>query len=244
MTMKFDNNARKDLENSFDFGWLDEPQEAVREMVVREIPAKFARGYIAKNHYSKTFPDSTMFCFAGYLGDKIAGIITYGMGTSVNQYTSVFADIQKGEYLELTRLWSADTMPRNTESKIISESMKQLPKKIKLIVTFADPSQGHIGYIYQATNALYIGKSMGGTMLITKEGIVKHQRLIGIYRMRQEKLKNKSSQEIIDYLGWKKIKSAPKHKYVYLRGKKKDIKKMKEDIKEKIKKYPKLQKRA
>ena len=52
---------------------------------------------------------------------------------------------------ELTRLWSPDGMPKNTESKLISESIKLLPKEVRLILSYADPSQGHLGKIYQAT---------------------------------------------------------------------------------------------
>jgi len=224
MTMKFDKKAKKDLKNSFDFGWLDTPVEGVKDMIVREVTPKFARGYIATHHYTKTFPDSTKYCFAGYLGDKIAAIITYGMGTSLAQYTSVLNDIKQGEYLELTRLWSADTMPKNTESKIISESMRQLPSKIKLIITYADPSRGHIGYIYQATNAHYIGESSAGSMLVAKCGTEKHPRLIGIYKKRNKHLADKTTQQVLDYLGWSKIKGSSKYKYVYLRGNKKTIK--------------------
>lgn len=237
--MKFDKKSKQDLESSFDFGWLDKPTEKVKEMNVQETNAKFARGYIVKNHYSKTFPDSTKHTFVGYLGDKIAGIITYGMGTTKNQYLSVDEGLKDGEYLEITRVWSADSMPKNTESKLISESMKMLPKQVKLIVTFADPSRGHVGYIYQATNGIYIGQSAGGSMLVTKDGIEKHPRLISMYKKRNEHLRDVSSADIIESLGWKKIDSAKKHKYIYLTGGKKYRKEMLKRLENKILSYPK-----
>jgi hypothetical protein len=44
-------------------------------------------------------------------------------------------------------MWSADGMPRNTESKLISEAIKLLHEEVEILVSFADPSQNHAGYI-------------------------------------------------------------------------------------------------
>ena len=58
---------------------------------------------------------------------------------------------------ELNRLWVDDSVPRNGESFLIAGSIKLLDKEI--IVSFADTSQKHIGYVYQATNFYYCGLS-------------------------------------------------------------------------------------
>lgn len=239
--MLFDEKARDSLKKSFketDYLYNGVP---IKEMTLKQIDCKFARPYIATFHYSRTMPDSSKFIYAGYLGDKLAGIVVYGMGCGKNQYTSVVPDIQNGEYIELTRLWCANDMPKNTESKLISMSLKALPKEIKLVLSFADSGKSHCGIIYQATNWYYLGVNKGGKMLVTSDGVEKHPRLLGIYRMRHPELKDYTSQELMKLLGYTQKESGSKHKYIYLRG---DSRKemYKRYIKENLLPYPKCDK--
>ena len=167
MTKAFDDKARKELVENHkkeDFLYDGVP---VNQMRVIKVDCKFARPYIATFHYSKTMPDSTKYVYAGYLGDKLCGIVCYGMGCGKNQHTALIPDIKNGQYCELTRLWCPNDMPKNTESKLISESLKMLPKEIKLILSFSDNSKNHNGIIYQATNWYYCGQNSGGKLLIT-----------------------------------------------------------------------------
>ena len=212
----------------------------VKDMIVKQVSVKYARPYIATFHYSKTMPDSTRFVFAGYYDDKLAGIVCYGMGASKSQYTSLIPDIKKGEYLELTRLWSPDGMPKNTESKLISESLRMLPPEIKLVVSFADSNQNHVGTVYQATNWYYVGRTNGGKVLITEDGTVQHTRLIGVYRKRHPELSGKTNEEIMQMYGWKYGEGGKKHKYCILLGDKREKKRNFQYIKDKILPYPKL----
>ena len=59
---------------------------------------------------------------------------------------------------ELNRLCVNDNLPKNSLSRFVSLSMKLLPKPM-ILVSYADTAQGHIGYIYQATNWIYTGLS-------------------------------------------------------------------------------------
>lgn len=224
MTASFDEMARKDMINDFlekDFKWDGTP---INQMKVKEISRAFAREYIATFHYSKTFPDSTLYCYGGYLNDRLCGIVCYGMGCGKNQYTAIIPNIENGTYIELTRLWCVNDMPKNTESKLISESLKLLPKKIKIVLSFADESKGHCGIIYQATNWYYLGKNKGSTILENDKGIKKHGRLVGVYRQRHSEYKELSNKEILEKIGLKKVEGGIKHRYLYIRGTKKERK--------------------
>ncbi len=239
MTKKFDDDAR---ERYMKFNREHEEYQTgkVRDMWVEEVTAKYARPYIAANHYTKTFPDSTKYTYAGFINGKLAGIITYGMGVGKNQYTALLPDIQQGEYLELTRLWSPDGFPKNTETRLIAESRKLLPSNVRLIMSFADGSRGHVGTIYQASNFHYCGKSAGGKMLVTEDGIEKHPRLLGIYRLRHPEYRDIKTPELMDILGYKYIPAAPKYRYVLMVGDKKQRKKDILTIKDRILPYPKI----
>lgn len=242
MTARFDEIARETMVNNFAESSFKYNNIAIKDMTVKQIDCKTARPYIATFHYSKTMPDSSKFIYAGYLGAQLCGIVVYGMGCGKNQYTAVIPDIKNGEYIELTRLWVADDMPKNTESKLISKSLKLLPPQIKLVVSFADESRGHAGIIYQATNWYYIGVNNGGKMLVNKSGIEKHPRIISIYRERHPELKNKDVKFIMELLGLKYKQGGRKHKYIFLRGTKKERARMFERIKPKIQPYPKTDK--
>jgi hypothetical protein len=214
MTRRFDEASRVALEQPNLFPILTAAEQAKpRDMVVRRVTPSFARGWIATHHYTKTFPDSTRFVFGGFYGEVLAGIVTYGMGVGLNQYRALLPDIQAGEYVELTRLWSADGLPKNTESRLIAGSLALLPSKIRLVVSFADPSRGHAGTIYQATNFVYCGMSQGGKMLVDADGIEKHPRLLGIYRMRHPEYAKVPVKELMKVLGFTEIAASPKHRY-------------------------------
>ena len=240
MTKVFDDNARINLLSQFDFKETQYNDSPVFSMSVIPISIKLAREYIATYHYTKTMPDSTKYAFGGFYEDKLAGVIVYGMGSSKNQYLSLFPNLENGQYLELTRLWSPDGMPKNTESKLIGESFKLLPKEIEVLISFADPSRGHIGIIYQATNWYYCGMSNGGKQLVTRDGIEKHPRLLGIYKMRHPEQRNLTNQELMDFYGFTYKPTSGKHRYVYLLGNKKTRNKNFSFIKDVIQPYPKI----
>lgn len=238
MTIEFDNKARKILASEIDDNDLIYDGTPIKDIVIKPVSIKIARKYIASFHYTHTMPDSTRFAFAGYLNNKLCGVICYGMGCGKNQYTALIPDIENGQYLELTRLWCAESYPRNTESKIISGSLHLLPKEIKLVISFADSSMNHVGTIYKATNWYYCGMSNAGKVLIDESGLQKHVRLLGIYRARHSEYKNYSNKELLDLLGYKMVEGGAKHRYVMLRGSKKERRQMYNKIKDKILPYP------
>lgn len=243
MTKAFDDKAKRkmiEIFNEDDFKYNGVP---VRDMNLIQVDAKFARPYIATFHYSGSLPDSSKYIYAGYLGNKLCGVIVYGMGAGKNQYTSIIPEIQNGQYVELTRLWCANDMPKNTESKIVSESLKKLPPEIKLVISFADSSKGHSGTIYQATNWHYLGINNGGKVLITEDGTEQHTRLLGIYKTRHPELKKKTNDEIMEMYGWTYGAAGKKNRYVYFLGDKKTKKTMYKQIKERILPYPKYDKK-
>ena len=241
MTFIFDENARKNHKRLLEFFEQNQIPEGTRasSLTARLGTVKEAREFIATYHYSKTMPDSTMEVCMGYYGDILAGICVFGMGAGISQYKAILPTIEQGQYRELTRLWSPDGFPKNTESRLISESIKLLPKKVKLLLSFADPNQGHLGTIYQATNWDYCGMTGGGKRLVNKNGQEFHSRLVGIYRMRHPELAGKTNAEIMKIYEWTYKQDSPKHRYVMIRTGKKETKKLREMYKEQILKYPK-----
>ena len=108
-------------------------------------------------HYAKRVPQS-VYSYNVY-NDKTewCGVIIYGYGASPNLAASV--GLKRGEVLELVRVALNGKQPCTSEC--VSASLKEVHKdapEVKMIVSFADMDQNHLGIIYQATNFIYIGE--------------------------------------------------------------------------------------
>ena len=218
VTRPFDDAARAYLAGGLWAAEEPRPNGQPRDIWVRRISVKAARPLIATHHYSRTMPDATREVFAGYFPDNtLAGLIAFGMGAGKNQYVRLLADIADGEYRELSRLWSPDGMPKNTESRLIAAAIRLLDPSVRLIVSYADPAQGHLGRVYQATNFLYLGMTDGGERLVDESGQEVHSKLLSVYRMRHPEMAEWTGRDIAAHYGFTTIPNPAKHRYVYAR---------------------------
>jgi len=210
------------------------------EIIIRDVSVKLARTYISAYHYLHSVPDSTRECYGGYFNDNLAAVLTFGTGCSNNVFSSVWSKATADTSRELTRLWSPDGMPKNTESKFVSACLKRLDKNVNLVVSFADPAQHHIGRIYQATNFFFVGMSSAGVRYVDENGNEVHARNLGIYRMRHPEYRDINTPELLKILKWTEKDTEGKYKYVYIRPRcnKEKIEMMKE-LQPLIKPYPK-----
>lgn len=215
MTRAFDRDARAYL---LDGLWGEPEGDATvrpRDIRVRRVSVKAARPFVASYHYSRTMPDATREVFAGYFpGSVLAGFVVFGMGAGKGQYTRLLPDLMDGEYRELSRLWSPDGMPTNTESRLIAASIRKLVG-VRLVISYADPSQGHNGAIYQATNFVYLGQTDGGERLADESGQEVHSKLLSVYRMRHPRMADWTSKDIADHFGFRPIPNPAKHRYAF-----------------------------
>jgi hypothetical protein len=128
-------------------------------MMVKPVPFVVAKRLIERNHYLHTFPGGTKLTFGVFVGNCLHGAMSLGAGPA-NAYSLVYR-AKPDDCLVLTRLWLSDELPCNSESRVIGVVIRALKQNthIKFLVSYSDPSQGHIGTIYQATNWLYTGLS-------------------------------------------------------------------------------------
>ena len=121
-----------------------------------------------QRHYLKKFPTGIKRIYAIYQkhteGRHMVGMIVYGV-PFMTAGKFLEPEVNPREVLELKRLYIDDIGVKNLESFVISQSLGLLKRDeptIKVVLTFADDLQGHVGGIYQATNAIYLGKSESG----------------------------------------------------------------------------------
>ena len=129
---------------------------------VKEIKRDLANEIIIKNHYSHKIYNATYIHLGVFFEGDLVGVLQYGYAMNPASQDKVVADTKIDEYLELNRMWVDDIMPKNTESKAISYSIKYIKKKfnnkIKWIQSFADERCGGLGVVYQACSFDYYGE--------------------------------------------------------------------------------------
>lgn len=206
-----------------------------KEFNVHSIPKKLAKPWLLKKHYAKRIP-SISYAYGLHKNKELVGICTYGTPPSPPLRVGVCGEKYSDKVLELNRLITEDDLPKNALSYFVSKTLKLLPKP-KIIISFADKSQGHHGYIYQATNFIYTGLSAKRTDWVVegqeeKHGITIADQFRGCEN-RAEKMREKYGDK------FKLEKRDRKHRYIYFTGNKKQKEKMKNNLNYEIKDYPK-----
>jgi hypothetical protein len=152
------------------------PRAALQSIEVKPVPFAVARAIVEQHHYLHSLPGGTKLVFGSFVGDSLLGAVTLGVGPF--NAPSLVGGASGSDCLTLTRLWLSDELPRNSESKVIGVVMRSLRKhtSIRFVLSYADPSQGHLGTIYQATNWLYTGVSEPTPLYDLGDGHARHSR--------------------------------------------------------------------
>jgi hypothetical protein len=125
-------------------------------MEVRQIERADCAEFILSIHYAKRWP-SVSWAYGLFDGDALLGVVTYGTPFSSTLRAGVAGKQHACKVIELNRLCLRHNHP-NHASMLVGRSLRMLPAE-KIVVSFADTSQGHVGYVYQATNFRYFGLS-------------------------------------------------------------------------------------
>jgi hypothetical protein len=152
------------------------PTPALQQLHVKPVPASVARQLIQRGHYLHSLPGGTCLAFGVFIGSSLLGAITFGVGPT-NAY-SLVKDAKPDDCLTLTRLWLSDQLPRNSESRVLGIVLRNLKHhtRVKFLVSYADPAQGHLGIIYQAAGWLYTGLSQAMPLYDVGDGKLRHSR--------------------------------------------------------------------
>jgi len=124
-------------------------------MKVLPIKPEEAEPWLLKKHYAKRMCPIS-FAFGVYRGSQLIGVVTYGTPVSSSLRIGVCGETWMDNVIELNRLCCENE--KNVASILVGRSLKMLPKP-SVVVSYADTEQGHVGYVYQATNFVYTGLS-------------------------------------------------------------------------------------
>ena len=184
-------------------------------------------------HYAARIPSiSTAFGLFDN-DDRLEGVCTFGTPLSTTLQRGICGEDYAKFVLELNRLCLRNNK-KNMASFFILAAMKILGNKI--IVSYADTAQNHLGTVYQATNFIYTGLSTKFTDWAL-HGDNRHQASIGDefrgQKQRLQKLKDKYGDRLYS------VERSRKHRYIKFIGDKRFCKTAKKNLKYKTEKYPK-----
>lgn len=202
---------------------------------VESITNHEAYDWLLYKHYLKRKTSFT-YCFGLYRQNELVGICTFGNAIPLQMKKSICGESFMHYVYELNRLCTNDNLNKNSNSFFLGRIFKLLPKPM-IIVSYADKSVGHNGYVYQSTNFIYTGEShtQMDWKLKGREHI--HSRTLmdefSFEKDRIKKLKQKYGDDLYQ------VRREAKYRYIKFIGSKKQIKIFKNNALFSELKYPK-----
>ena len=200
---------------------------------VKSIDNFQCKEWLLYKHYAKRLPPIEYAFGLFDLDGTIQGCITYGTPVS-----STLRNLWHNKYklMELNRLCINEGLEKNVLSFLVSQLLSFLPKPL-VLVSYADTSQGHHGYIYQATNWIYTGLSIPFKDIAVKGLENNHHTTIEDLVRGKENRTEELRKIFGDRLYY--VDRPRKHRYFYFIGNRRQVKDMLTMLPYKIEPYPK-----
>ncbi len=186
------------------------PTSALQLLQVTPISTGIAKDLLVREHYLHSLPGGTKLAFGVFIGSSLMGALSLGAGP-FNAH-SLVGYASPDDCLTLSRLWITDELPSNSESRVLGLVIRALRRdtSLKFLLTYADPAQGHLGIIYQASNWLYTGLSDAMPLYDLGDGRLRHSRSLS------HAYGTHSMQHFADHgVDVKVVKQIRKHRYIY-----------------------------
>lgn len=163
------------------------PDEPIRTLDYEVAPIDddtTARAFVERHHYSRSYPAARVRVGL-YRGPELVGVAVFSQPTNNAVITGLAPGLGHRDGVELGRFVLLDSVPGNGETWFLGRCFELLRGRgdVSAVVSFSDPTPraaadgrtvfpGHIGTIYQAHNAVYLGRSTVRTLRLMPDGTV------------------------------------------------------------------------
>lgn len=129
---------------------------------IRVVPilAADANRMVKAIHYSGKIVQNSQVHLGVFLDGKCGGAMQFGPSTDKRKLQSLVRDTRWNGFIELNRMAFADWLPRNSESRALSQAFRIIKRgypSLEWIVSFADGCQCGDGAIYRACGFVLTG---------------------------------------------------------------------------------------
>lgn len=147
-----------------------------------------AKTFVLANHYAHSFP-AARFRFGIYRAGQLQGVAVFSVPMNNAAITNALP-CSADEGVELGRLVLLDEVPSNGETWFIARCFERLKAEgLAGVISFSDPVPrpdatgriifpGHIGIVYQASNAVFLGRSKARALRLLPDGTLLSDRAI------------------------------------------------------------------
>lgn len=128
-------------------------------------------------HYSKSLPTPPIVHIGVWENSKYIGCVLFSRGGNNNMLKPF--GLKQTQGCELTRI--ALTSHLTPVSRIVSIALRMLAHSnsgLRLIISYADPNNGHHGGVYQASGWIYTGQTSSDVKYVDKSGRTWHSRQV------------------------------------------------------------------
>ena len=140
-----------------------------KEIVLKVIPASIANPFIRAHHYSGGVVTNSCLHFGVFLDGQMHGVMSYGPSMNKQKMIGLVEGTGWNEFLELNRMAFDSVLPRNSESRALSISLRLIRKyapQVKWVLSFADACSCGDGTIYRAANFVLTGMKRNEALCI------------------------------------------------------------------------------
>ncbi|MCP1674460.1 hypothetical protein J2T57_001562 [Natronocella acetinitrilica] len=164
------------------------------------IEQALARAFVIRHHYAGSFPAARLSvglleAGAGGAPEALVGVAVFGVPMN-QQVIPAHLGIDPLAGVELSRLVLLDRVAGNAESWFMARAFRLLREEkpaVIGVVSYCDPVPrrssagelvlpGHVGTVYQALNAAYLGRGSARTLLLGPDGRVISERTLSKLR--------------------------------------------------------------
>lgn len=182
----------------------------LNDLTFKEVESNVANDFYARYHYLSKARNGLHI--GSCLNNKLVACVSFSGVTrleSAERLKMKFDEIRELSRFCIHPLYAKQNLASYALSRAIEE-FKQRRPKVKKLITFADQTVGHIGTIYKATNWVQDGETAPSYYYILG-GRKWHKKSIWRYA---KSLKMTES-EFVDIIGFEKIITEPKYRFLY-----------------------------
>ncbi len=145
-----------------------------------------ARAFVERHHYSGSYP-AARFRVGLYQRGALVGVAVFSHPCNDAVLENAFPSLPRRVAVELGRFVLLDDVPGNGETWFLARAFDLVRDRVAGVVSFSDPvprtnlagelvMPGHLGTIYQAANARYLGRGRTDTLRLLPDGRVMSRR--------------------------------------------------------------------
>ena len=159
-----------------------------------------ARAFVERHHYSGSLPAARLrvglYRRRAWLTPELVGVAVFSVPMQARAVPAYAPSLAASAGVELGRFVLLDEVPFNTESWFLARAFRALRAEladVRLVLSYSDPvprvaldgrvvMPGHVGAIYQAKGARYVGRARGRLQVLDQHGRVLSDRALAKVR--------------------------------------------------------------